>query len=208
MNLEEPKISLTQFLTFNSCISTNAKISTVRKIKNQPDYNPSFDYWKKLRDGIKRCLKRGEPIESLLELADNVANSKRSNYLAETKRVIAFFKDHDIEYFETEHASWKIPGTIQISASPELGLKIDGQKYLLKLYYKLRDKKQKVTRRNIRATLALMSLANRQFLDDDAKVAVLNLQNGKIILSQSISEDDKIALTINAQTFANIWKAI
>ncbi|ORN10629.1 hypothetical protein FAM21834_01140 [Lentilactobacillus parabuchneri] len=208
MNFEEPKISLTQFLTFNSCVSTNAKISTVRKIKNQPDYNPSFDYWKKLRDGIKRCLKQGKPIESLLDLADSVTSSKRPNYLAEAKRVIAFFKDHDVEYFETEHASWGIPGTIEVSASPELGLKIDGQKYLLKLYYKLKDKKQQITYRNIRATLALMSLANHQFLDDDAKVAVLNLQNGKIILAQPISEDDKIALKINAQTFANIWSVI
>lgn len=208
MNLEEPKISLTQFLTFNSCVSTNAKISTVRKIKNQPDYNPSFDYWKKLRDGIKRCLKQGKPIESLLDLADSVTSSKRPNYLAEAKRVIAFFKDHDVEYFETEHASWGIPGTIEVSASPELGLKIDGQKYLLKLYYKLKDKKQQITYRNIRATLALMSLANHQFLDDDVKVAVLNLQNGKIILAQPISEDDKIALKINAQTFANIWSVI
>lgn len=62
------KVSLTQFLTYSSKVSTGAKINYVKQIKNSPEYHPGIDYWKPLRDEIKRLHRNNLPIEDLKNL--------------------------------------------------------------------------------------------------------------------------------------------
>lgn len=53
------KISLTQFLDYSAKVSTSAKINKVKEIKRSPGYHPAFDYWKPLRDAIKKIHEQG-----------------------------------------------------------------------------------------------------------------------------------------------------
>lgn len=203
------KVSLTQFLTFNATVSTSAKINYIEKIKQNTDYSPAFDYWKELREAIKNCLQNKEPIESLLDVSSHVRVDKQSNYLNESKRMIHFVNNHDIQYFETGHATWSSKsGQLVIAASPELGLTIDGKDYFIKNYYKKRNKNQKVTAKNIQSTLALMNLAKQENPIPNIQCAVLNLQNEKLLTNPLVSPATKLALDVDADTLVNIWNTI
>lgn len=203
------KISLTQFLTFNAKVSTSAKINYVSSIKKQTDYSPAFDYWKGLRDAIKDCFKYQKPIESLLEYSSSVKPDKITNYERATKKLLSFTKSHKIKYFDVPHALWTSEnGNLQVAASPELGLEINGQKYLVKIYYKKPDGNTKVVKRNIVSTLMLMKLAKLNESLDNVESAVLNLQNGKLYSNSTISKKDQLELKIDAENFVNIYNEI
>ena len=203
------KISLTQFLTFNAKVSTSAKITYVSSIKRQTDYSPAFDYWKGLRDAIKDCFKYQKPVDSLLEYSSSVRPDKVSNYEKATKKLLSFTKGHTIRYFDVPHAIWTSEsGSLQVTASPELGLDIDGKRYLVKIYYKKPDGNTKVVKRNIGSTLMLMQLARLSDPIDNAKSAVLNLQNGRLYSNSNVSKKDQLELKVDADSFVNIYDSI
>lgn len=202
------KISLTQFLTFNSKVSTEAKINYVSGVKYGPEYSVRMDYWKTLRDAIKNSFKNGTDIESISNAVNNVRDDKKTNYRRVSSRMIHFVNSHEIEYFDTGHAVWNFEDKLTVSASPELGFIIDGDKFLVKNYYKKPNSNTKVTGKNIKSTLALMSLAKSDFPINGAKAAVLNLQNEKLNIASPISSNDQLSLNVDAETFVNIWNKI
>ncbi|KRM10187.1 hypothetical protein ABTQ33_07680 [Paucilactobacillus suebicus] len=203
------KISLTQFLTFASKVSTSARINYVRASKEQ-EYSPAIDYWKLLRDAIKDVAAGIQKPEHILEVAESIPKeAKRKNYINDAKRFISFLTSHDVKFFTVGRASWTLDNLFAINASPEIGMEIDGEKYCVKLYYKVKDSGTKITKKNIKSTLALMQLADKDFATDDLKFAVLNLQNGKFLLSDSYPDDaDTLELTIDAQNLKDIWTSV
>lgn len=202
-------VSLTQFLTFTSKISTGAKVNYVKQVKLQPDYDPGFDYWKILRDRIKKIHSNGLPIDSLLELPATVNEKKQANYQRVASKYVSFIKKTGAEYFEVGKARWNYPDELFVNASPELGLKIGDKKFLVKNYYKKKDSNSKITKQNINSTLTLMQLSTKDFeMDSDMSYAVLNLQNGKLIEASPLQSDSVLNLEVDAQTIVNIWKQV
>lgn len=200
------RISLTQFLTYTAKVSTSAKMHYVRDIKDSPNYDPSFDYWKGLRDKIKSTLKVNGSLDEIVNYAATVSERKSENYLRVANKFRAFLKSKDYEYFETGRSVWTSSPNLSIMASPELGLIIDGQRYFIKNYYKKKKSDEKVTQRYINSTLTLMQLAEPNFDTSNGIFAVLNLQNGKLIEQKPLIDDDIMAFKIDAATFADIWQ--
>ncbi|MGY3748097.1 hypothetical protein ACWN8P_12635 [Vagococcus salmoninarum] len=205
-------VSLTQFTTFSTKINTGAKIAYVRKdIKNATDYHPAFDYWKALRDEIKRIHEHGLPIENLRYLVDlnQVDEKKLVNYRQAINTYIRFVNKHNVEYFQVGKSFWSLRGELHINTSPELGLIVDGQKYYVKNYYKKRNAVNKIDKRNIKSTLTLMQLSEKDFTaDQSAKYAVLNFQNGKLIESGPIVSEDVLELETDAEFLLHIWNQV
>lgn len=202
-------ISLSQFLDYSSRISTGAKINAVKKIKNNPDYSPSTDYWKKLRDSIKKMHENNLSPEVLMDVLTEIPDAKTKNYSRVLKTYIRFLKKNNVEYFPTGRAFWKTEDGLTIGSNPELGLIINGQKYYVKNYYKKKDNNVKMTKKNINSTLTLMQKAKKDFdVDPEAKFAVLNLQNGKLIEASKLSQSDILELDVEASQFINIWKQV
>lgn len=103
-------------------------------------------------------------------------------------------------------AYWKHSDDLLVSSSPELGLFINGDRYYVKIYYKKKTKDTKVTSRNINSILTLMQVAKKDFdIEPNAKFAVLNLQNGNLIVANSLNPDDLFELEMEADDFINIW---
>lgn len=202
-------ISLSQFLDYTSRISTSAKINAVRSIKNNPEYLPSTDYWKKLRDSIKKMHENDLPVESLKDVLKEVPDAKIKNYSRVISTYTGFIKKNNVKYFSTGRAYWNTEDGLSVGSSPELGLVINGQKYYIKNYYKKKDGNVKVTKRNINSTLTLMQQSQKDFeIEPESKFAVLNLQNGKLIESSKISQGDILELDIEASQFINIWNQV
>lgn len=204
--MSDIRISLTQFLTYTAKASTSAKMHYVRDIKDSPNYDPSFDYWKGLRDKIKATLKANSSLDEIVNYAAAAGERKSENYLRVANKFRAFLKGKDYKYFETGHSVWNNSPDMSIIASPELGLIIDGQRYFIKNYYKKKKSDEKVTQRYINSTLTLMQLAEPNFDTSDGIFAVLNLQNGKLIEQKPLIDDAIMAFKIDAATFADIWQ--
>lgn len=203
------KISLTNFLTFNSKVSMSAKRKYIADFKSS-EYFPGMDYWKDLRSGIQQvALGKIDPVD-LIELSEGMSDSKskRTNYLHNAKKFIGFVKNKNIKYFSVGSAAWTLDDKISINASPEIGMEIDDIKYCVKIYYKKPKSDTKVNLRNTAATLTLMKAATKNFDDTDCKYAVLNLQNGRFLTSVSNSADDIVDLELEAENYLNIWNHI
>ncbi|MGL5301785.1 MAG: hypothetical protein ACRC9Z_11985 [Weissella confusa] len=204
-------ISLTQYLTFTGKISTEAKLNAVKDIKYNSSYSPVTDYWKLLRDKVFEVLSTGSDIEQIRNVLWSVSDdSKKANYERDINKLIGFFKNRKVQHFDTGSASIKISDDLSLNANPEIGLYIDGAPYLLKIYYKKPDATTKITERNIKSTLIAMSLAKKNFdAPSGAKIAVLNLQNGKLIeQADKPSQHDIQLLDVDLQTFDLYWKSV
>ncbi|EME8192912.1 hypothetical protein LXE15_001387, partial [Enterococcus faecium] len=114
-----------------------------------------------------------------------------------------------VEYFECGKSFWKLSEELFINSSPELGFIIDGKKFYVKNYYKKKSSDTKLTQRNIKSTLTLMQISERDFeLDNKSNFAVLNLQNEKLIEAPPLLSESIMELEVDAQSFVDIWSRI
>ncbi|WP_261728964.1 hypothetical protein [Weissella confusa] len=183
----------------------------MKNIKYNSSYSPATDYWKLLRDKVFEVLSTGSDIEQIRSVLLSVSDdSKKANYKRDINKLIGFFKNRKVQHFDTGSASIKISDDLSLNANPEIGLYIDGAPYLLKIYYKKPDATTKITERNIKSTLIAMSLAKKNFdAPSEAKIAVLNLQNGKLIeQADKPSQHDIQLLDVDLQTFDLHWKSV
>lgn len=202
-------ISLTQFLNYSSKVSTSAKIKAVKDIKYSADYHPAIDYWKPLRDEIKRIHEKNLPIENLKYLLPTINEKKIKNYTSAINRYINFINKNDVTYFPAGKSFWKLTDELFVGSSPELGLIVNGKKLYVKNYYKKKTSDSKLTKRNINSILTLMQLSEKDFpLTPDENFAILNLQNGKLIEASPLQSESILELEIDAQSFINTWERI
>lgn len=202
-------ISLTQFLSYSSKVSTSAKMNEIKRIKNNDDYSPATDYWKPLRDEIKRLYENGIPINELALLVEQVNEKKKRNYARAISKFLHFSNSNNPVYFETGKSFWKLSDELFVGTSPELGLTIDGQNYYVKNWYKKPTKDAKVNQRNIQSALTMMQLSECNFSKNSTdKFAILNLQNGKLIEAKPLISEAILELEFDAHMFVDIWNKI
>ncbi|MBU9673857.1 hypothetical protein KQ939_09935 [Planococcus sp. CP5-4] len=198
-------IGLTQFIDFTIKGST-AKTNMVRQIKYQSDYNPAFDYWKQLRDGIIKYHESNLNLDFFDQLLAQIDDKKKKNYTHAIKQYKKFLKNKDISWFNPGKSTW-ISNELIVRSSPELGLIIDGEPHLIKLYFK--GKSEKVDKRNTSTTLALLTTSSyEENYDSIVNRSVLNLDKVKLYSNSNITEDQLIALESEASQFMYIWKKI
>ena len=203
------KLSLTQFITFKSKVSTSARINYLRTQVKGSDYSPAIDYWRPLRSKIKQFA-RGEITENQLQsFASSVPENKRKNYVKDTRNFLYFVQNYSPNFFEVNKASWNFGDRLVISATPELGVKnANGEKYLIKNFYTVKKPDDKLIIRNILPSLTLMQFANQDTIKQGATPAILNLRNGKLITATPSDLIDPIELEIDAQQIIDIWDKI
>lgn len=201
----KPSIGLTQFLDF-TLKGSSAKTTMVKSIKYQDDYHPAFDYWKPLREGIRKFHENGYSNDYLLTLANDVPQAKRKNYLEAVKSYLKFTKNKDIEWFTPGKSNW-YSDDLTVRSSPELGLIIDGVPYLIKLYFK--GKNERIDKHKCRSSLTLLSQSNFAIEHPpEVKPAILNIQKGNLISEGASTIEHSIALKSEAAQFMFIWNEI
>lgn len=203
-------ISLTDFLTFNASKSQRAKRHIVSRIQNRPDYNPAFDFWLDLRRAIKKLPDNNQDLSVLDNLAisepENKQN-KRANYLKAVSSFKRFVKHESPEMFSTKDVKniWTMEDKLEVNVSPEIGMKINGTEYLVKIYFKVNNPNVSVSKQNVTSTLAMLKTA-LEASGETRPCAILNIQNGKLITeSQQDVADDELDLELEALNFVNTW---
>lgn len=180
-----PNLSLTDFVDFAVSNDPIAKINKLTKIKNRPDYEPAFDYWKPLRDNIIATHKNSLEKNSLDDVLLRVSSAKHANYRTKIDAYKTWWGRKSFTWFEPETCLFS-ENEVDIHVNPEAGLSFGGKNFLIKLYFK----PEELTKRKSEIILLLMNLAlSSRF--PNATMAVLDIQNQKLF--------DKVTNTNNLQ---------
>ncbi|MGG4011431.1 hypothetical protein [Bacillus smithii] len=201
------EVSLTQFIDFTLKSSGSAKAKYVRDTKNS-EYSPAIDYWKQLRDAIRKTHEKNLPLKDLFGIVDRVSEKKRSNYLRAINQYYNFAKNKHIEWFDAGESSWNFDDQLIVRSNPELSVYIDGIPYLLKIYYK--GKTNKVDVNKVKSSLTLMDVSQRKFVPPDGTVnALLNLSNRRLYESNGVIDNDLLlSLQGEASHFVYLWNNV
>ncbi|MHC8969142.1 hypothetical protein [Priestia aryabhattai] len=198
-------IGLTQFIDF-TVKGSSAKTTMVRKVKYQPDYHPAFDYWKPLRDQIIKFHSEDLSLGCFDKLINTVHDNKKQNYIHAVKQYKKFLKDKDLIWFNPGKSYW-VSDELVVRSSPELGLIVDGEPHLIKLYFK--GKSEKIDKRNISTALTLLNTSSYEH-DHSMKLkySVFNINKGRLLSDSNVNPDNLIALESEASQFIYIWNKI
>lgn len=168
------KISLTDFVDIVSASGT-PKATKVRQIKRRPAYEPAFDFYKQLREGIianhQEGLGKREVNRSIGPLTDD---RKRENYAAVVSGYKKWWGRKDLQWFEPPSGTFEAHG-IGVRVNPELGLSINGRRHLVKLYFKA----DKLTKNKIDLITHIMETSLT--LSSEVVMAVLDCRRSKLI---------------------------
>ncbi|HFJ9293682.1 hypothetical protein LKM14_18120 [Bacillus cereus] len=199
--MTEIKVGLTQFLDFTLKGST-AKTTFIKNLKSQPEYQPAFDYWKQLRETVIKFHQNKLSFECFETLVQTVDQKKKQNYIDVIKQYKKFIKNKEISWFDPDKSYWKSDDLI-VRSSPELGLFINNEPHLIKLFFK--GKKERIDKYNINSTLTLLNESTFSNERNDVNYTVLNIQKNRMYTNNSINNNHLVALKSEANQFCYIW---
>lgn len=128
------RLSLTTFIDIARATGT-AKVTTIGRIKARDDYHPSRDYWKPLRNAIKRAHQQRD--QSVLNrVAQEVTGaSKQDNYRKRVETYKRWWGRTDYQWFNPPVKEWRHEDVV-VRVNPELGLATPKSRTALKLWFK------------------------------------------------------------------------
>lgn len=171
-----PEITLTEFVDF-AIKSGTPRLTQVKMIKKRHDdgYQPSHDFYRKLRDGIVTLHQEGSPKSSLDALTKGIRDrNKQNTYPVLVKAYKKFLGRKQMVWFEPHKTHWEYGG-LRVRVNPELGLTINGDDHLVKLYFK----DQKLTKDRVAIISNMMMEALGSELDG-VSVALLDVRKSKL----------------------------
>ncbi len=129
------KISLADFIDFVTTIG-QPKYNVVKRLVNREVYHPKFDFWKPLRECIVECHRNNIKLDELDNILSKLTDKKKlKNYPPIINSYQSFLRRKKTEWFEPPKSDVKLAG-MDIRLNPELGLVINGQINIIKLYFK------------------------------------------------------------------------
>lgn len=130
-----PQLSLTDFVDIVSKAG-KPKATKVRQVKDRPEYEPAFDFYKALREHI---------IENHLNNGDKARVSDVLRTISDPKKIKNYSEllDSYKKWWGRKKLTWFDPPRDLFSAdgfgiilNPELGLEINGERHIIKMYMK------------------------------------------------------------------------
>jgi hypothetical protein len=196
------RISLTDFLDF-VVASGIPKQTKVRQIKSRGVYHPNFDFYKQFRDAIVAYHTEGKNDKKYFDaFLSTVIDAKKTERY---RRLVANYKKmlgkKKCVIQPNERTVWTYKN-LEVSINPELCLDIDGEKHLIKLYFKA----EKLSRIKIKVILYLMKNALPHIAGID-QYAIFDIFNNKIIKDAS-PDDLRPLLEAEAEHFLTLYKGV
>jgi hypothetical protein len=164
-----------------------------------------LDYWKQLREGIQSFHRAGGKNKAGLDdILKSVNNSKKiGRYSAAINGYKRFLGRRNIQWFDPLSGDWSYEG-LSVKVNPELGLCIDGDRYLIKLYFKTEEP----TKNRVQIVLEMMKTVLSAEVQQGAQMAVLDISNGRLLTQTAAIPQLIVLLEGEAAGFLRIWKAV
>jgi len=199
-----PEISLTTFVDFVSKSGT-ARLTYVRKAKDlyQQEYEPALDFWKSLRDGIVDMHRHNRPKNTLDNVLVGITHRNKINLYP--SRIAAYKRwvgRKIIRWRGCEPELWR-HGSLTVRVNPELGISINGNDYIIKLYFK----EERLSKYRVDTMLFLIRSTFSQKCSD-ATPAILDVPRGNLIEpTRDISDIDALLIG-EAAAFIQMWNRV
>lgn len=194
---------MSEFVDF-SVLTGSPRVTKVRQLKNRPlDYDPATDFWGPLRKAIvafhRPSRTDGKTISQMLPA---IADRKVARYQASIKSYEKFLRQRKPTGSPTRHERW-VTGALTVRINPEIGLTIDGTRYLVKLYFKA----EPLSRARSQAMIALIEAHLRGSVSSQTVFAVLDVPRGKLVVAHASAslQDVYLGLEGDALAFVDIW---
>lgn len=188
-------ISISQFISVSTRQGIDAQKKEVDRIKDHK-YLPGMDYWKPIRDELSKVLNGDHTFDSFNSIVENATDkgNRKENYYKAANTLKNFFSHHSYECLDNHPTTtyWYYPkGDLQVRVAPEFKIRIDSQKYFLRVHYRLKKENEHMTMTTIGPSLLLLDEATSNVRDADTKVAILNLQNQKLVTLDDVKDKYK-----------------
>jgi len=180
------------------------KATKVDQIKNRPDYQPQFDFYKALREAIQKMHRTDAPKASLDGVLTLLTDKKKiANYPAAVAGYKKWLGAKKVKLFEAPRSSFD-GSNVEVVINPDLGLVINGERHVIKLYFK-GDKLSKS-----RADLIAFAMEQglRPLLEPDDVIAILDVRRGRLYESPQSTKKLKALLAGELAYIATLWAGL
>jgi len=171
-----PQISLTDFVDIVSR-SGRPKATKISDVKNRPPYQPAFDFYKPLREHIISLHESGSGRSALGQVMARVTDPKKISAYPE---ILAGYR----KWWGRKSLVWFSPPSgvfsdhgINVAVNPELGLEMNGNRHLIKLYFKAEPLSR--NRTDIIAHLMAITLGGSS--PAGTSMSVLDIRNSRLL---------------------------
>lgn len=180
------------------------RLTVVRNVKYRKPYQPHFDHWKDLRDAIITYHLEGNTDKKYFDdfLSTVIKEEKRESYRPVIAQYKKFLGKKKCATFKNDRIIWT-HNDLEVSINPELCISINGEKHLIKLYFK----DTKLIKLQADVILYLMKHALPTISDLDY-YAILDVQSNKLIKSANPNDSLKPLLLGEAESFIRIYKEL
>ena len=192
-----PEVPITTFIDFVSKPAA-AKLKVVEEFKGK--YDPKEDFYKQIREGIVEMHQHDGEIKDLTAIARATTNIKMPHYRDVIDGYKRFVKGKDIKWFKPPTARWT-HGDLTIRVNPELGLKIDGASYVIKLYFK----ESRLTKDGIAIITHLVRAAMPSTVDKGHVLCLLDTRRARLHEASGLDKNSAFILEQEAKYWMSIW---
>lgn len=174
------RISLTDFVDIVSKSGT-PKATKIAQVKNRVPYNPAADFYKVIRDTIIEMHSASRGKAHLRELLSSLVDQKKaSNYPGVVDGYLKWWGRKTLEWFTPPSGIFSDHG-MEVSINPELGLNIDGQPHVIKLYFK----SEPLSKMRVDIATHLMEVSLRPNCHYNEIIGVLDTRRSRFITSSN-----------------------
>lgn len=197
------KITLTDYIDFISR-SSFSKASKVKSIFQRPSYNPAFDFYKDLREEIIEVNFKNLGKEKLLEFLSGYSGSKKfKRYKSLLDGYLKFVGRKRTTWFTPQIAYWSYQN-LSVKVNPEIGITVNGDSYLIKLYFK----ETPIKRDSIKLLLSMMENTLGSGIHTGYKCAILDVERGKLHYLKTKSPEITDLMNAEAEYFLKLWESL
>lgn len=194
------QISLTDLVDIVSK-SGLSRAKKILQVKERPEYTPACDYYKDLRTKIIEVHKTSASKTYLQNyLGEGINPKKTENYKTAIVGYLKWWGHKDLNWFEPDRKVYSKKG-VDVIVNPELGLIIDGQSHLIKLYFK----NEPLSKLRIELIIALMRISLQKSNEKHITMSILDVRKSKFFSQTSNTINIQKILDAELGYIAEIW---
>lgn len=195
-----PRITLTDLIEVVTK-SGSPKATKVSQLKNRQAYDPATDFYKPLREGLVALHKKGSAKADLTNLTKGLADAKKAaNYPPMVAGYKKWWGNKTVEWFTPPTEIYTSSG-IDVAINPELGLKINGEHHVIKLYLKT----ESLTKTKADLIVTLMSHVFGSSHPPGTQFSVLDVRNSKLFTYSATGKNFKPMVDAELSYIASLW---
>lgn len=196
-----PQISLTDFVDIVAKAG-RPKATKVRQVKERPEYEPAFDFYKPFREHLAELHRAGKAKDAVSEVLHELSDPKKIKAYPD---IVSGYK----KWWGRKELKWFNPprdlyssGGFDIAINPELGLEFAGERHILKLYLK----NEPLTTFKTEVIIDLLEHKLRPKAHSTDKFGVLDVRESKLFAEGPHRVESIPMVNAEIAYIASIWQ--